>query len=158
MTYDMRIRTDFGKYLLGDGNYFGLTNSGMGRYLDAMYDLQMLHDSDSPMKKGDWPKWDETLDEEEAELKYAIELEHKTIRHGINGNGEKTIPTHKFGSNDRWIITPDEIEAALEEYEKYTEEQVNQIVAWSKINPRDNWYVWIEFLRKAKNHAGFRVM
>lgn len=158
MTYDMRIRTGFGEYLLGKENYFSLTGSGMMRYIDVMFELGMMHDSDSPMEKSDWPTWDVSLSEEEAELKYAIELEHKTIRHGISENGEKTIPGHKFSSNDRWIVTPDEIEAALEAYEQCSKEYVEKIIAWARIMPRDNWYRWIEFLRKAKDHAGFRVM
>ncbi|WP_030375542.1 hypothetical protein [Streptomyces rimosus] len=62
------------------------------------------------------------------------------------------IPAYKFSSNDGWLVTPAEIEAAL---------------GWWAIAPReiqtdiasrlDWWPEWIRYLRRARDGGGFRV-
>lgn len=57
------------------------------------------------------------------------------------------IPFYKLGSNDGWLVTPEEIRAALaacpDAAGKYPE------IEW--------WKPWVEYLAYAAEHGGFRV-
>lgn len=60
------------------------------------------------------------------------------------------IPGHKFGSNDGWLVTPAEIDAALHAYLACDESQRHA--------ERDNWWPeWIAWLDYARQHEGFTV-
>lgn len=155
MTYDMRIRVDSGEYMSGQKGYFSLNNSGMSKYLQIMWRLWMLHNSNSPVGEGEWPTWNETLPEEEAEKDWLLRLEKVTIRHG--DTEEPTIPMHKFSSNDHWIVSPDEIKASLKNYEKEDKKDVEYLIDRYGLNPREGWYKWIDFLKLAAEHEGFMV-
>lgn len=62
------------------------------------------------------------------------------------------IPAHKFWSNDGWLVTPKQCEAALSAWEAAAPELRASIEA-----EREWWPGWIEFLTHSKDRGGFRV-
>lgn len=124
--------------------YFRLNISGMSKYLDGMQELGMIDDSDEgrPAHSA-WENID--FDSEEAEEK-AEKLRTSTAEFPMG------LPLFKFGSNDGWLVTPEEIQAALANYQKPP-------TAWfegHKIE-EDYWDEWIQFLQRAVERGGFRV-
>ncbi|MXM66103.1 hypothetical protein GR925_22290 [Streptomyces sp. HUCO-GS316] len=64
------------------------------------------------------------------------------------------IALHKLGSNDGWLVTPEEITAALESYRTHSGDEVKVIVGDKEL---DYWLKWIAYLERAQRHGGFRV-
>jgi hypothetical protein len=133
--------------------YFRLNVWGMGKYAEVMYELGMLH---SPSVSGDqitpWPRWDDELPDDEAEAKYDREKAPIVSYH--DPSEPPTIPDHKFGSNDGWQVTPDEIRAALAAYADRTTELSQKA---RETIETDYWGRWIDYLTKAAEHGGFYV-
>lgn len=154
MTYDMSIRTRPGEYMSDDAGYFGLNNNGMMKYERLMHYFGMMHDSKSPVEE--WPSWDNSLPEDEADKKYTLEMEKTTEPHG--NEPFPTIPSHKFSSNDQWIVTKEECQEALKRYEDHNASHVDMWVRYVGCSPVEYWQKWIDFLRLAAKHEGFRVM
>lgn len=118
--------------------YFRLNIFGMNRYLGAMGELGMLDSLSRGPTTKDW-------NSRRSEAGYET-LRTKTAAHPIG------LPTYKFGSNDGWLVTPEEIKAALARYQKpgpefFTAHEVEE----------DYWDEWIQFLERAVERGGFRV-
>jgi|GEM_PF-3543920 len=132
-------------------DYFRLNNNGMFRYLDAMLNLGMAHESRSPVTGDDWgtlPDYDDGVSA------YYEALDKLTGQHpGDN----PTIPTFKFGSNDGWWVTPDECHAAVARWDEINIADVNLAEETASIIATDYWGKWIDYLRLAAEHDGFRV-
>ncbi|WP_455403023.1 hypothetical protein [Streptomyces bambusae] len=62
------------------------------------------------------------------------------------------IAAYKLGSNDGWLVSPREIGAALEAYEKAPVE--DREAAGREFDP---WVPWIGFLTEARGRGGFHV-
>jgi len=62
------------------------------------------------------------------------------------------IPAHKFYSNDGWLVTPAQCEAALAVWAAAAPELQASVTA-----ERDWWGSWIAFLQHSKDRGGFRV-
>jgi len=67
----------------------------------------------------------------------------------------KGIPGIKFTSNDGWLVTPDEIRAALAQLEGSGNADVIREDAGE--GDIDYWLAWIHYLQVAERHGGFRV-
>lgn len=64
------------------------------------------------------------------------------------------IPAYKLSTNDAWVVHPDEIQTAL------TACEANQGMADHLLdNPhaREQWNEWVNFIRLAADHGGFRM-
>lgn len=145
-----------------DDSYFRLGISGMSATRQEMHRQGMLMtDYERPQyPSGDWS-------------------EDFKSWHPKNVAG---IAVHKFGSNDGWIVTPEEIRAALAIYEQKLvepghaggEETIDRggaelvgdkvlemlgVAAPSLISDVDPgvWGRWIEWLEKAAERGGFEV-
>lgn len=66
---------------------------------------------------------------------------------------EPGIPVDKLGSNDNWLVRPEEITSALLSYDKLDRKAVVTVVG----DHLDYWDKWIAFLRQAATCGGFRV-
>jgi hypothetical protein len=70
------------------------------------------------------------------------------------------IAVHKLGSNDGWLVTPQEIEAALAAYRTHSADQVKTLLA-SELGDEGDctsyWIEWIAYLERAKARGGFKV-
>lgn len=167
MGYDMTWQTD------SDKAYFHLSVWGMSAYARAMHELGMVYEV---APTGAWPKASDhgtthehidtvedgnpegiqiTAVQEAAARAYLKLRDAHLSQHPGNTPG---IPSFKFGTNDGWLVTPDECKAALAAYRAADEGKREAVLAavrqpW---NP-GYWDEWIAFLEGAVDHGGFRV-
>ena len=151
-------------------SYFRLNIWGMGVYVRAMAGLGMLCESDP----GPWPEkpdgldWDLIAKVEEGDLPLdpadpglvgAASRYHLAVEeHLVTGSDSFGIPVHKlYTSNDGWLVTPGELIEALSAWDGKSEYERDQALEEAGINDRDYWARWIEFMRAAIDHGGFRV-
>ncbi len=64
--------------------------------------------------------------------------------------GTAVIPAHKFRSSEGWLVSPEELRAAL----RYAPEvgrhpATGELLGW--------WVEWVEFLRGGSTHGGIHV-
>ena len=64
--------------------------------------------------------------------------------------GAAVIPAHKFRSSEGWLVSPEELRAAL----RYAPEvgrhpATGELLGW--------WVEWVEFLRGGSTHGGIHV-
>jgi hypothetical protein len=146
-------------------NYFRLNISGMHVCCQAMHRLGMLC---NPEQSGgwpeapsdDWPERDETTDP--AWVAYFDQVDAHLSEHRGECPG---IPGHKFSTNDGWIVTPAECQAALAAYRSHDAETVQRVVRETlRLDERgvaveETWWPeWIDFLRRSATEAeGFEV-
>lgn len=147
-----------------DRSYFRLNIWGMGAACQAMHALGML---DTETQSPDWPEreafgvddatweafdWEEPGQDAPEPLRRWWQAQEKALSH----HPEKPtgICDFKFGSNDGWHVTPEEIAAALTAYERALEDAVN---ANGEVPTYEWWGDWIDYLRRAQMHGGFRV-
>ena len=72
------------------------------------------------------------------------------------------IPSHKFTSNDGWVVLPAEIRPALEQYREaggVVPERWDAVLAGSLAGTGGGslWLDWVEFLVRAADSGGFTV-
>lgn len=176
MGYDMSLLTT----PKGDSGYFRLNVWAMDRYRGAMRQLGMIYSTDS--SQAAWPEWNRYPDDRQRQDWFEAANEHheydEVLPDGIpddilaesrayiaasmsarryHPGGGNVIPSHKFESNDGWIVTPDEIRAALAAYE--AEQNRNETLSElaSAGSARDYWDSWIDYLRRAVDFGGFAV-
>lgn len=111
-------------------------------------DLGLLCDCDTQEERENHPKVGAFGKARDAHLKDSF--------------GASLIPVHKFGSNDGWHVTPEEIDNALasmaEHKGEYDEKTWDSIVSpWVDEDGKSRFEAWVEFLRYAKDHGGFKV-
>ena len=131
--------------------YARLNIWGMEKYKSAMLDLGMAHYSGTP--KIDWSEL-HAIDPDEDWDKYEATCDRLTAPHG--NTDSPTIPSHKLSSNDGWVVTPDEIKAALDAWERQKDGRGLKAETIDLIQA-DHWSKWIEYLHLASEHGGFRV-
>jgi hypothetical protein len=61
----------------------------------------------------------------------------------------QVIPRHKLWTNDGWLITPDELTAALPHAPSTAVDRRQRPVPW--------WRQWLDYLDGARGHGGIRV-
>lgn len=149
-----------------DRSYFRLNIWGMSHCRDVMASLGMLTEDEAPAYPTldefgltDYP--DDPADYEgeerakaEAELtdggrKYIAAVEAALAFEPVPVRG---IPVGKFCSNDGWLVTPAQCEAALAAWHAQpdaTRARIEGEIEW--------WASWIAYLTYAKNRGGFRV-
>ena len=161
MGYDMYFR---GKHFDdGDEVYFRLNISGMSRFCDYMADRGMIFDAGqhSPFPKPEnfgltweqieayqYPEYADgitlTEDQRQAAAKYQAEKDAVLSWHGPEIPG---IPSHKFGANDGWIVTPAECQAAVAIGRKHSPPAEDD----------DYWAKWLDYMDRASRVGGFEV-
>lgn len=149
-----------------DRSYFRLNIWGMSRCRDLMDVLGMLTGEDAPRfptpdEYGLTELPDDPEDYEGKERKAAEAKLGLAGRRFIDGcqavtdyepQPVKGIPVGKFGSNDGWLVTPAQCEAALDQW------KAQPLAAQRKAEATAEWWPnWIAFLAYAKDRGGFRV-
>lgn len=150
-----------------DLSYFRLNIWGMARYCEVMQQLGMVV---SDYELPPFPHEPEDVPHEEIDaygdrgeamdsparpevVAYWKQLEAHLAWHPDPAFG---IALHKFCSNDGWLVTPEEIAAALESYRVHSAEEVKVIVG-GDAEELDYWAQWIAYLHRAQHRSGFRV-
>jgi hypothetical protein len=146
-----------------DLNYFRLNIWGMGRCRGYMEERGMIYHTSSA-DAGEWPDYEEPeqAEGEDTDAWYARIDEYDEAHsqrtaplRSFHPEGGDTIPSHKFGSNDGWLVTEDECKAAatvnaLADPPTFMDED-------GETKPVEWWPEWIAFLERAATHGGFRV-
>ncbi|MGG8408242.1 hypothetical protein ACM614_17380 [Streptomyces sp. 12297] len=145
-------------------SYFRFSIGSMGAARHLMTGLAML----SPEEEPEWPEikekgFSEAMealrnDPDDAAARKTVqdvmdraEGVHEAIRTADpDGPG---IAAYKLTSNDGWLVTPRELDAALKAYESAPSE--DRAAAEDEFGPY--WTAWIEFLTRAQGRGGFRV-
>jgi hypothetical protein len=149
-----------------DRSYFRLNVWGMGRYVDAMRRLGMLKDVEvgpfpQPPDDIDWDLYERaTPDDVDDAGKLGSAARHKAEveAHLARGDDAPGIPEHKlYSTNDGWLVTPQECITALALYDATTNEHRGTALSEAGVDDRAYWSRWIEYLRGAIDHGGFRV-
>ncbi|MFD1656964.1 hypothetical protein ACFSL4_01620 [Streptomyces caeni] len=165
MGYDMYIEnTPEGEAAPdGDTSYFRLNIWGMSRYREIMHQLGMVAvDYQQPNfpELPDGIDWEDVSAVRYPEGQQPVKPEAvtfaKTIDEHLAWHPDPPfgIALHKFGSNDGWLVTPQEIAAALEAYRTHSGDEVKVIVGAEGL---DYWLKWIAYLERAQHRGGFRV-
>ncbi|WP_425838381.1 hypothetical protein [Streptomyces fractus] len=150
-----------------DSSYFRLNIWGMSHYCEVMEQLGMVvsdyelppfpHEPDGVTREeidafGDRGHGPDAPARPEV-VAYWKQLEAHLSWHLDPAFG---IALHKFCSNDGWLVTPEEIAAALESYRVHSAEEVKVIVG-GDTEELDYWLQWISYLQRAQQRGGFRV-
>lgn len=139
--------------------HFLFSNYEMALAVHVMGDFGMITDPLAP----DWPDladYDLSITDFTGAGRVAPGKEHllaqvQAALENARAGGESEpagVPGYKLSSNERWLVTPPEITAALAAY--YQEPAEKRQRADQGI---DRWRLWIEFLHRAGDLAGFRV-
>jgi len=155
MGYDMYFRGK--RFTDGDEVCFRLNIFGMARFADYMAERGMIFEAGQhpPFPEGGWDahyrlRWPEDYKDEPTTLSdeqikaLAAQVDEVLAWHGPEVPG---IPAHKFGSNDGWIVTPAECEAAWR-------------LGKDQPAPPDHeeyWAKWLDYLHRAASNGGFEV-
>lgn len=68
------------------------------------------------------------------------------------------ICVHKLGSNDGWLVTPEECEAAVAQYELAMKRAHDRATAEAILKEKAPWFGdWVDYIRTASQRGGFRV-
>lgn len=167
-------------------SYFRLNIWGMGHVRRAMLDLGMAYETAHSFI--DWPDYPEdgtgaaiaaeALSEDSDPQEYAAEYyagqevteaditrarayhdQATALRKGHPVGGD-TIPVHKFGSNDGWIVTPRECLNALAVWHATPQSVRDDALENAEITGPDwakTWQSWLGFLELAAHCDGFEV-
>lgn len=144
MTYVLRYADGWEDDGLG---YFGVTTSGFyRRFIDPMVSMGAVC-KPVPPTDADWAVCGDVNDEMYNDTELYKKVFHPVL---ASHRGEcPGIPLFKLESNDPWLITPAEIRPALEDIYRCG-------CPWPEEDDTERWDQWVEFLRGALDHGGFR--
>lgn len=151
-----------------DTGYYCLNVWGMRRCRKLMLNFNMVCGGDHPSwpKMGEYGITDESAaydemylhredpDDERVSPEVRAYLEAREAVASHHPEDKTGIPIFKFCSNDGWLVTEDECRQALEAFaltgvDASAVEYEDETVPW--------WPSWLNFLRLASVHGGFRV-
>ncbi|MCX4681367.1 hypothetical protein OG413_45505 [Streptomyces sp. NBC_01433] len=155
-------------------SYFRLNIHGMGAYRTVMDELGMLVTGYQKPRFPDlpdgvtWEDVDAAEEETNPEVADVLPIKTAAATYVMELNAHLTwylepasgIAVHKLGSNDGWLVTPQEIEAALAAYRTHGADRVKTLLA-AELGDEDDctsyWIEWIAYLERAKARGGFKV-
>lgn len=108
--------------------------------LNLMVAVGWIHASASPFSRRDWPRRPTAGAVRTVKERYEAQCDELLRYHGDTA---ETIPSYKLGTNEGWIITPDEIRAAFAE--------------WYPVITSDPLFAVYSHLRMALRTGGTRV-
>ncbi|WEH18161.1 hypothetical protein [Streptomyces sp. VNUA24] len=159
MGNDVYIQTSDGRRAEGSGTYFRFAFTALPRTLDAMKNFGMLVELPAPpypelsayglagadLRPG--TKRDTSTTNRVAEFRAAYQAVKDTSETVPTG-----IPRYKIDSNDGFLVTVAEITAALATYDAHPGVAIAEMPVGDP-----TWRIWIDFLRHAQAHGGFRT-
>lgn len=150
-----------------DSSYFRLNIWGMSRYCEVMDQLGMVvSDYELPpfphrpdgVTREEIDAFGDRVPGEGTPFRPEVAAYWKQLLEHLSWHIEPAfgIALHKFCTNDGWLVTPEEIAAALESYRVHRAEEVKVIVG-GDAEELDYWIQWIAYLQRAQHRGGFRV-
>lgn len=163
-----------------DPEYFRMSMWGWLKALTAMYCLGMVNleeveDYLAPVEPGSalgevfelWTDRDRetqlTRGQDTPRPKPTQRRCKEVAAEGGDGDSGGVIPLHKLGTNDGLLVTREEIERTLASYDAKFPDRANQPRqlpvphAKGEIEIIEWWGEWVDWLRDAARHDGFRV-
>lgn len=151
-----------------DRSYFRLNIWGMSRACSVMEALGVLY-GDYELAYGEWPDvpdegyhdW-ENGEGVHAPQKVAAYRRYDEQRLAIvswSPEGRQGIPAHKFGSNDGWLVQPEEAFYAASTMRAADPRLVAEALNDAGLTGgrAEWWFTWVEWLDGASQHDGFEV-
>lgn len=163
MGYDM-----YWKDRAEEGSYFRLNMWEMGVYADAMDQLGVLADGYTMDDAPKWPDYPDGYFEwkyEEEGVEFTPEqiaafqkvTEQTDARCSWSPAGVLGIPAHKFGTNDGWLVTPDECRWVSSKLSTAKPDDITAALEKAGVNDREYWDSWVKWIGDAADHGGFEV-
>jgi hypothetical protein len=157
---EQRHRAAWKQYWHADGARYHLSNRQMGDAITVMEHAGMARRVSTPPfpKPADHgassQEYDDWLDASDrgqptqpsAELAGYLDA---LDRHQRANYDAHVIPVHKLWTNDGWLLTPDELAAALPHAPASALDRRQRPIPW--------WAQWLDYLDTARGHGGVRV-
>jgi hypothetical protein len=157
---EQRRRAAWKQYWHADGARYHLSNRQVGDAITVMEHAGMARRVPTPpfptlidygASTAEYDDWLEATDRGDpthpsAELAdYLDALQH----HQRDNFGAQVIPVHKLWTNDGWLLTPDELTAALPHAPTSALDRRQRPIPW--------WHQWLDYLDTARGHGGVGV-
>ncbi|MFE9770626.1 hypothetical protein ACFYOV_02870 [Streptomyces sp. NPDC005931] len=159
MGYDIYIQTADGRPAEGDENYFRFAWTAMPRTLDAMNNFGMLVELPVPaypeLSAYGLTREDFQPGTQRDQATATRIAEYRAAYLAVKDASEsepKGIPAYKLRYNDGFLVTVAEITAALTTYEAHPHVDIAEMPVGDP-----TWRLWVNFLRRAKEHGGLRT-
>jgi hypothetical protein len=156
---EQRHRAAWKQYWHADGARYHLSNRQMGDAITVMEHTGMARRVPTPpfSKPADHgassQEYDDWLDASDrgdpqpsAELAEYLDALDQHQRANYDAH---VIPVHKLWTNDGWLLTPDELTAALPHAPASALDRRQRPIPW--------WAQWLDYLDTARGHGGVRV-
>jgi hypothetical protein len=162
----------------GRPEYFRLTVFGMAKAVGLMSMLSMADSTVLEKRLPTAADFDldyvpQRFDEKGNRIDYAPDSTEERFLSAVererDGDSGCRIPFYKLRTNDGWLVTPAEIERSLARYEECFAHfaKLPSDLPWvviedgvwtGELETVEWWGEWIEYLRAAAGHGGFRVL
>jgi hypothetical protein len=157
---EQRHRAAWKQYWHADGARYHLSNRQVGDAITVMERAGMARRVPTPpfpspadygASTDEYDHWLDASDrghpsQPSAELaEYLAALD----QHQRDNYGAEVIPVHKLWTNDGWLLTPDELTAALPHAPTAAVDRRQRPIPW--------WRQWRDYLDTARGHGGVRV-
>ena len=157
---EQRHRAAWKQYWHADGARYHLSNRQMGDAITVMEHTGMARRVPTPAfpKPADHgassAEYDDWLDASDRghPTQPSVELADyldALDRHQRANYDAHVIPVHKLWTNDGWLLTPDELAAALPHAPASALDRRQRPIPW--------WHQWLDYLDTAQGHGGVRV-
>jgi hypothetical protein len=157
---EQRRRAAWKQYWHADGARYHLSNRQMGDAITVMEHTGMARHVPTPpfprphdygassAEYDDWLDAADRGDPTDPSPALADYLE-ALDRHQRDNYDAQVIPVHKLWTNDGWLLTPDELTAALPHAPASAVDRRQRPIPW--------WHQWLDYLDTARGHGGVRV-
>jgi hypothetical protein len=153
-------RAAWKQYWHADGARYHLSNRQMGDAITVMERAGMARRVPTPAfpkpadygaSSGEYDHWLDASDrghptQPSAELTAYLEALDQHRRANYDA---QVIPVHKLWTNDSWLLTPEELTAALPHAPASATDRRQRPIPW--------WTQWLDYLDTATGHGGIRV-
>jgi hypothetical protein len=157
---ERRQRSAWKQYWHADGARYHLSNRQMGDAITVMEAAGMARRVPTPpfprphdygASSDEYDAWQDATDRGDS-TNPSPELTdylHALDQHQRANYSAEVIPVHKLWTNDGWLLTPDELDAALPHAPTSAVDRRQRPIPW--------WTQWLDYLDVARGHGGARV-
>jgi hypothetical protein len=157
---EQRHRAAWKRYWHADGARYHLSNRQVGDAITVMEHAGMARRVPTPpfprphqygASSDEYDQWldasdrGDPVDPSPALAEYLAALD----RHQRANYGAQVIPVHKLWTNDGWLLTPEELTAALPHAPEVALDRRQRPIPW--------WTQWLDYLDTGRDHGGVRV-
>jgi hypothetical protein len=157
---ERRQRAAWKQYWHADGARYHLSNRQMGDAITVMEHTGMARQVSVPafpqptaygVSSEEYDAWLDAVDrgqpvQPSPELAAYLDARDRHLQANYDA---QVIPRHKLWTNDGWLITPDELDAALPHAPETALDRRQRPIPW--------WAQWLDYLDTARGHGGVCV-